>query len=61
MGSALNAASLRLRITELLLADGDRDTAELELSAAETIFERVGAAELLDDCAQMRRAFERVC
>jgi len=56
IGSPLNVAGLRVRLAELLADGGDDDTADLELSAAESLFRQVGANELSESCADMRRA-----
>jgi hypothetical protein len=42
VGSPLAVGSLRIRLAELLRADGDAETAELELAAAERAFREVG-------------------
>ena len=43
IGAPLNSAALRLRLAELLAADGDLDGAELEVGAAEASFRQAGA------------------
>jgi DNA-binding winged helix-turn-helix (wHTH) protein/tetratricopeptide (TPR) repeat protein len=40
MGSPLNMAEVRLRLAEFLVADGDVPAAEMELSAAESIYRK---------------------
>lgn len=57
--SPLLAAQARGRLADLLRADGDDRAAELELSAAETAFERAGARELLAQCRKQKRALKR--
>jgi hypothetical protein len=52
--SPLAAAHGRYRLAEWLLADGDHDTAEIEISAACAAFERVGARVLVERCRQLR-------
>jgi DNA-binding winged helix-turn-helix (wHTH) protein len=42
VGSPLTVGSLRIRLAELLRADGDPETAELELAAAKSVFRRLG-------------------
>jgi len=42
VGSSLAVGSLRLRLAELLRADGDPETAELELAAARRLFREMG-------------------
>ncbi|RYZ05627.1 MAG: hypothetical protein EOO73_19240 [Myxococcales bacterium] len=52
--AALHAADVRLRLGELLLQVGDPTSAELELSAAATDFERVRAEPQLARCVGLR-------
>jgi ATP/maltotriose-dependent transcriptional regulator MalT len=42
VGSPLTVGSLRIRLAELLRAEGDVETAEMELAAAERLFRAVG-------------------
>jgi len=42
VGSPLAVASLHIRLAELLSADGDADTAEMEVAAAERLFRGIG-------------------
>jgi DNA-binding winged helix-turn-helix (wHTH) protein len=44
VGSPFAEGSLRMRLTELLRADGDLETADLELASAERAFREVGLA-----------------
>jgi DNA-binding winged helix-turn-helix (wHTH) protein len=53
LGAPLKAATLRLRLTELLLAGGDVEGAGLEISAAEAVFRKVPG--LLQSCTTLRR------
>jgi DNA-binding winged helix-turn-helix (wHTH) protein len=53
LGSPLQAASVRLRLFELLRAS-DAVAAELELDAAEMVFRRVGAEPLTRRCEALR-------
>jgi len=50
----LNVASVRVRLAQVLVDDGDADAAELELSAAQSVFRRAGAVEQFRSCEQMR-------
>lgn len=56
IGSPLNVANYRLRLAELLCGEGDQEAAELELSAASSIFRQVGVAARLQSCEELRRA-----
>lgn len=49
-----NVAGLRLRLAAALASEGDPDAAELELSAAESIFEKAGLPVLVEDCRRLR-------
>jgi ATP/maltotriose-dependent transcriptional regulator MalT len=54
MGARVHAAHARLRLCELLLESDDKTAADLELGAAEAVFEEVGAASLLERCRAIR-------
>lgn len=56
--SPLNAASTRLRLADCLAAVGDADAAELEASAAEAIFRKVGVTMPLRTSGESRRSRE---
>ncbi|MCL4801438.1 MAG: winged helix-turn-helix domain-containing protein [Burkholderiales bacterium] len=58
IGARLDCAEVRLRLAEVLAADGDRDAAELELAAAEALADRLGAARLRSRGAALRRALQ---
>jgi DNA-binding winged helix-turn-helix (wHTH) protein/predicted negative regulator of RcsB-dependent stress response len=58
IGSPLNAADVRLRLADLLLAEGDRDAAELELAAAESLLKKSSAGPLRARCTQVRRTLQ---
>jgi DNA-binding winged helix-turn-helix (wHTH) protein/ATP/maltotriose-dependent transcriptional regulator MalT len=45
VGSPFNEGSIRIRLAEFLKADGDADTAELELTAAKRVFRGIGLAQ----------------
>jgi DNA-binding winged helix-turn-helix (wHTH) protein len=53
--ASLSAAEIRVRLAEILL-ETDPDAAELELSAAETVYRKVGASPRLDRCREIRNA-----
>lgn len=53
-GSPANGAGARLRLAHCLAADGDRDGAELELSAAEAAFAKIGLPALVASCRSLR-------
>lgn len=55
VGAPLHVAGCRLRLAQLLMAEGDPDAAELELQTAEAIFQRIGAAALTRECSELRR------
>jgi ATP/maltotriose-dependent transcriptional regulator MalT len=55
LGAPLQAANVRVRLCELL-QPSDATAAELELSAAEASFQRVGAQRLLQRCRDLRAA-----
>jgi tetratricopeptide (TPR) repeat protein len=59
IGSPLNVASYRLRLAELLCGEGDYEAAELELSAASSIFRQVGVTARLQSCEELRRSLSR--
>jgi DNA-binding winged helix-turn-helix (wHTH) protein len=48
----LMAAQSRCRLAELLRAEGDAQSAELELAAAQSAFQKSGAFGLLSECAR---------
>lgn len=52
--SPCNVASVRLRLAAALAAEGDPDAAELELSCAETIFDKAELPLLVEDCNRLR-------
>jgi DNA-binding winged helix-turn-helix (wHTH) protein len=54
--SPLNVATLRLRLAQFFIADSDPHAAELELSAAESVFKSVNAPSLLRQCEELRGA-----
>jgi DNA-binding winged helix-turn-helix (wHTH) protein len=56
IGSPLNVASYRLRLAELLCGEGDYEAAELELSAASSLFRQAGVTARLRSCEQLRRS-----
>jgi hypothetical protein len=56
IGSPLNAADTRLRLAGLRLAEGDREAAELEVAAAESLLKGSGAGPLRARCTEVRRA-----
>jgi DNA-binding winged helix-turn-helix (wHTH) protein len=56
IGAPLNSAALRLRLAELLVADGDLEGADLEVGAAEAAFRQAGATPALQRCATLRRS-----
>jgi DNA-binding winged helix-turn-helix (wHTH) protein/tetratricopeptide (TPR) repeat protein len=53
-GARVHAAHARLRLCEMLLDSGDLAAAELELSAAQSVFHEVGAEALLQTCDGLR-------
>lgn len=54
IGAPLNVGSLRLRLAEVFIADGDAQAADLELSAAAAVFRKMGASLLLKTCQAFR-------
>lgn len=58
IGSPLHVAGLRVRLAELFAADNDPETAELELTAAEALFQQINMPEMKESCAKMRRSFD---
>lgn len=56
IGSPMNVASVRLRLAQFLVAEGDTEGADLELYAAESVFRKLGATALLLSCEEMRRS-----
>lgn len=58
VSAPLQAADLRMRLCELLLALDDATAAELELSSAEATFREVGARWLLDRSQKLRLRFQ---
>lgn len=54
VGSSLNAANARLRLAEILTEQDDPEGAELERSAAEAVFRKVGARARLEECRAQR-------
>lgn len=55
-GAPVHAAFARLRLCEALLAIDDAVSAELELSAAESVFKEIGAEARLQTCRTLRKA-----
>jgi tetratricopeptide (TPR) repeat protein len=53
-GAVMEAARTRLRLAELLVLQGDRSAAQLELSAAERVFQAAGAEGYLALCRAVR-------
>ena len=53
-GARVHAAHVRVRLCEALLAMDDIVAAELELSAAESVFKEVGAEPVLRACESLR-------
>lgn len=49
-------AGTRLRLAEALASNGERDEAELELSAAEALYRRIGAGPMVEQCRQAAAA-----
>ena len=54
-GSKINAAHARLQLAQMLAASGDRDAAELELSAARKSFAQMEAAQMTARCDATQR------
>ncbi len=55
VGSPLNVALLRLRLAQLLVAQGKHHSAELERLSAESAFRNMGAGGLLGRCEALKR------
>jgi hypothetical protein len=56
LGARVHAAHARLRLCELLLATDDPIAAELELTAAESVFASVNAETVLERCRALRKS-----
>jgi tetratricopeptide (TPR) repeat protein len=56
LSAPLAAAQARCRLAEWLAADGDPDSAALELTAAVATFRAAGAEQLRTSCEKLRRA-----
>jgi DNA-binding winged helix-turn-helix (wHTH) protein len=56
LGARVHAAHARLRLCTLLLQSDDLVAAELELTAAESVFVSVGAQPLVDRCRALRKS-----
>jgi DNA-binding winged helix-turn-helix (wHTH) protein/ATP/maltotriose-dependent transcriptional regulator MalT len=56
LGARVHAAHARLRLCALLLQSDDPVAAELELSAAESVFASVGAEPLIERCRALRKS-----
>jgi len=54
-GAIMDAARVRLRLAELLERRGDRSAVDLELRAAERVFEAAGAEGYLKQCRALRK------
>lgn len=59
LGARVHAAHVRLRLCSLLLESDDPIAAELELSAAESVFTSVNAEPLLERCRAARQSLPR--
>jgi DNA-binding winged helix-turn-helix (wHTH) protein/Tfp pilus assembly protein PilF len=55
VGSPLNIAMMRLLLAKALLKQNNAHLAELELCAAESCFQKSGAAKLLDNCIRLKQ------
>jgi DNA-binding winged helix-turn-helix (wHTH) protein len=55
-GSKINVAHLRLRLAEILAQGGENDEADLELTAAEKAFAKMGAEPMVARCQAVRKA-----
>jgi len=53
-GAVMEAARTHLRLAELLALQGDRSAAQLELSAAESVFHAAGAEGYFAQCSALR-------
>jgi tetratricopeptide (TPR) repeat protein len=58
-GSALGQANTRLRLAQLLLAEGDFDAADVEAGVACRLASRLKAHAILSGCNALRAAIER--
>jgi DNA-binding winged helix-turn-helix (wHTH) protein len=56
-GSRINAAHTRLRLADFLAASGDIEEADIELSSALKLFEKMGAQPMVTRCEQRRKQF----
>lgn len=56
LDAPLAGAQTRCRLAAVLAADGDQESAALELNAAVTAFTQAGASRLLTSCAKLRAA-----
>lgn len=56
LGARVHAAHARLRLCEVLLATDDPIAAELELTAAQSVFASVNAQQLVERCRVLREA-----
>jgi DNA-binding winged helix-turn-helix (wHTH) protein/ATP/maltotriose-dependent transcriptional regulator MalT len=56
VGSRINAAHIRLCLAEILAASGETHEADLEFSAAEKAFAKMGAKPMVARCAAVRKA-----
>jgi len=59
IGAPVAAADVRVRLAEVLHADGDAEGAELELAAAEQVLDRFGAGALRTRCEALRHCLHR--
>jgi DNA-binding winged helix-turn-helix (wHTH) protein len=59
LSAPLPTAQARCRLAEWLAADGDRESATLELSAAIATFQAAGADRLLTNCEKLRQTLTR--
>jgi len=59
VGAPLGVADVRVRLAEQLVAEGDDDAAELELSAAEASCEQLGSTAFCARCAAVRETLNR--
>lgn len=50
----MDAALLRMRLAEMLAAQGERGAAVMELAAAEAVFEAAGASGYLAQCRALQ-------
>ncbi len=56
LAAPLAGAQTRCRLAAMLAAEGDHESAALELSAAVAAFQQAGARQLLGSCEKLRRA-----